>query len=163
EGTAARFADERVAALDKTFDADRNLARRVWAVVTDAKPLVVREYAAPRPGARDPHDPGPDDPDTVLWQPLLVLPADGKATVRFRRPCGVAVLLIAALPAAASAQVGVGVGAGVGPGWGGPGGWYGPGGPMWTYPGLPGGPYAPGISPFYGGGWGGWGGFRGAT
>ena len=41
-------------------------------------PLVVREYAAPRPGS-------PDEltPDTVLWQPVIVLPADGKTTVPF--------------------------------------------------------------------------------
>src|SRR5436305_724871 len=78
---------------------------------------------------------------------------------RFLRPwrLAAAVLLGVAVPGVASAQVAVG--AGVGPGWGGPGGWYGPGGPVWTYPGLPGGPYAPAAWPYYGG----FGGFRGAT
>jgi uncharacterized protein (TIGR03000 family) len=88
---------------------------------------------------------------------------------RLLRPCrlAAAVLLGVAVPGAASAQVAVG--AGVGPGWGGPGGWTSPGGPVWTYPGLPGGPYAPAVSPFYGGfgAFGGYGGFfpgfRGAT
>jgi hypothetical protein len=43
-------------------------------------PLVVREYAAPRPGAGD------DEfisPDTVLWQPVIVLPSDGQAKIPF--------------------------------------------------------------------------------
>jgi uncharacterized protein (TIGR03000 family) len=44
----------------------------------------------------------------------------------------------------ARGQVAVGVGGGVGPGW------AGPGGPMWTYYGLPGGPFAP-AWPFYAG------------
>ena len=43
-------------------------------------PLVVREYAAARPGAGDPLL---DASDTVLWQPVIVLPADGKAKVPF--------------------------------------------------------------------------------
>ena len=64
---------------------------------------------------------------------------------RFLRPCAAALFLALAVPGVASAQVGVGAGVGP-PGWG-PGGWTGPGGPMWTYPGLPGGPYAPGVSP----------------
>jgi hypothetical protein len=42
-------------------------------------PLVVREYAAPRPGA----DTVPAEVDTVLWQPVIVLPTEGKTTLRF--------------------------------------------------------------------------------
>ncbi|MBA4062711.1 MAG: hypothetical protein C0501_03215 [Isosphaera sp.] len=53
---------------------------RVQNAVPEVPPLVVREYAAPRPGADGrAADPG----DTVLWQPVVVLPADGKATLRF--------------------------------------------------------------------------------
>jgi hypothetical protein len=43
-------------------------------------PMVVREYAAPRPGA---DDLSIDSRDTVLWQPVIVLPADGKAKLQF--------------------------------------------------------------------------------
>jgi hypothetical protein len=46
-----------------------------------APPLVVREYAAPRPAPAP--LPGAEAPDTVLWQPVIVLPADGKATLAF--------------------------------------------------------------------------------
>ncbi|MBY0512296.1 MAG: hypothetical protein K2P78_00085, partial [Gemmataceae bacterium] len=38
------------------------------------------EYAAPRPGSTE----AAADPDTVLWQPVIVLPADGRATLDFR-------------------------------------------------------------------------------
>jgi hypothetical protein len=44
-------------------------------------PLVVREFAAPRPAAAPLA--GEEAPDTVLWQPVIVLPADGKATLHF--------------------------------------------------------------------------------
>lgn len=44
-----------------------------------ARPLVVREYAAPRPGPK-----GTDgDGETLLWHPVIVLPADGKTTLEF--------------------------------------------------------------------------------
>ena len=43
-------------------------------------PLVVREYAAPRPGADDVSF---QARDTVLWQPVIVVPSDGKAKVQF--------------------------------------------------------------------------------
>jgi hypothetical protein len=45
-------------------------------------PLVVREFAAPRPSAAP--LPDADEPDTVLWRPVIVLPADGKAVLHFR-------------------------------------------------------------------------------
>lgn len=45
-------------------------------------PLVVREFAAPRPSPVQLAD-APDPPDTVLWQPIIVLPADGKAVLPF--------------------------------------------------------------------------------
>ena len=44
-------------------------------------PLVVREYAAPRPAPVQLAE--ADTPDTVLWQPVIVLPADGKTTLNF--------------------------------------------------------------------------------
>ena len=43
-------------------------------------PLVVREYAAPRPGSNEAEV---DSPDTVLWQPVIVLPSDGQAKIPF--------------------------------------------------------------------------------
>jgi hypothetical protein len=42
----------------------------------------VREFAAPRP-APAPLPDALDPPDTVLWQPIIVLPADGKAVLPF--------------------------------------------------------------------------------
>jgi hypothetical protein len=55
--------------------------KRVKAAVPTIPPLVVREYAAPRPGTE-----GADSEmsDTILWQPVIVLPGDGKATLRFQ-------------------------------------------------------------------------------
>jgi hypothetical protein len=44
-------------------------------------PLVVREFAAPRPAAAPLAD--EEAPDTVLWRPVIVLPSDGKATLHF--------------------------------------------------------------------------------
>jgi hypothetical protein len=55
--------------------------QQVRDTVAPLPPLVVREYAAPRPA---PTGPDPTDaPDTILWQPIIVLPADGKAVVQF--------------------------------------------------------------------------------
>jgi hypothetical protein len=59
--------------------ADALAVLRVKAAVPEVPPLVVREYAAPRPGADRAADPG----DTVLWQPVIVLPSDGKAKLQF--------------------------------------------------------------------------------
>lgn len=47
--------------------------------VPQLPPLVIREYAAPRPGP----DSATDSPDTILWQPVIVLPTDGKAKLTF--------------------------------------------------------------------------------
>jgi hypothetical protein len=54
---------------------------RVRDAVQPVRPLIVREYAAPRPGSGDKAD-GVES-DTVLWQPVIVLPADGKTTLTF--------------------------------------------------------------------------------
>ncbi|MBM3980840.1 MAG: hypothetical protein FJ304_11250 [Planctomycetes bacterium] len=45
-------------------------------------PLVVREYAAPRPAPPALAD-APEASDTILWEPVIVLPADGKAQLTF--------------------------------------------------------------------------------
>ena len=45
-------------------------------------PLIVREYAAPRPGSDD-RAPGRGESDTVLWEPVIVLPESGKTTLTF--------------------------------------------------------------------------------
>jgi hypothetical protein len=49
--------------------------------VAPPAPLVVREYAAPRPLPAA--DAELDVPDTVLWHPVIVLPTDGKTTLAF--------------------------------------------------------------------------------
>ncbi len=72
-GAAARQLDAAAAAL-------------VRKAVPRVPPLVVREYAhlaLPHNATTDP-DGDVLSPDTVLWQPLLVLPGDGKADLRFR-------------------------------------------------------------------------------
>jgi hypothetical protein len=56
--------------------------RVLGAMAAAVPPLVVREFAAPRPAAAPLPD-AADAPDTVLWQPVVVLPADGKATFTF--------------------------------------------------------------------------------
>jgi putative zinc finger protein len=50
-------------------------------VVTNESPLYVREYAAPRPGTIEADS---FAHDTILWQPVIVLPADGKTTIPFQ-------------------------------------------------------------------------------
>ncbi len=92
---AARFAKERATALTAAVEAyhaaagkpslpaippaDKFAAQQSRAPVP---PLVVREYAAPRPASIQVPD-ATEAPDTVLWQPVIVLPADGKATLTF--------------------------------------------------------------------------------
>jgi hypothetical protein len=66
----------------KQHDPERSAIQQVRGAVNVAvPPLVVREFAAPR---RAPVPLSEDDsPDTILWQPVIVLPADGKATLTF--------------------------------------------------------------------------------
>jgi hypothetical protein len=49
--------------------------------VPKVAPLVVREYAPPRPGAADGYL--QESRDTILWQPAIVLPSDGKGKLQF--------------------------------------------------------------------------------
>lgn len=50
--------------------------------VPQTAPLIVREYAPPRPGATEKAYEHLDS-DTVLWEPVIVLPSDGKTTLTF--------------------------------------------------------------------------------
>jgi hypothetical protein len=84
---AFRTADAAVFAMARQF-ADRRAASLLNALAGSATakqavprthPLVIREYASPRPGLSDPTF----DSDTVLWQPLIVLPSDGRTTLHF--------------------------------------------------------------------------------
>ncbi len=59
------------------FSIDRLALDRVSAGLTRPQPLIVREFAAPRPGSDN------ATPETVLWQPVIVLPADGKARLTY--------------------------------------------------------------------------------
>jgi anti-sigma factor RsiW len=52
------------------------------AAVAPQPPLVVREYAAPRPAPAQLAE-APEPADTVLWQPIIVLPTDGKTVLHF--------------------------------------------------------------------------------
>jgi hypothetical protein len=60
---------------------DLAAADEVKAALVTLTPLIVREYAAPRPGSTDAAS---ESPDTILWQPVIVLPGDGKTTLPFR-------------------------------------------------------------------------------
>ncbi len=71
---AEALADERAKALLQKVEATDTIR----SAVPRTAPLVIREYAAPRPGSNEAHD-----SDTVLWQPVIVLPSDGKTTLRF--------------------------------------------------------------------------------
>jgi hypothetical protein len=53
---------------------------RVRTAVPTSHPLVVREYAAPRPGS-DKRETSELEADTILWQPVIVLPNSGKTTL----------------------------------------------------------------------------------
>jgi hypothetical protein len=64
-----------------TFLSADRFAAQLRGAVTPIPPLVVREFAAPRPTSIALAD--ADTPDTVLWQPVIVLPGDGKATLNF--------------------------------------------------------------------------------
>jgi hypothetical protein len=55
--------------------------RRVKAAVPTIAPLVVREYAAPRPGAIGVDD---EHSDTLLWMPVIVIPREGQAKLTFQ-------------------------------------------------------------------------------
>ena len=59
----------------------RYAAQQVRVITAPVPPLVVREYAAPR---LEPTSlPDASALDTVLWQPVIVLPADGTAALNF--------------------------------------------------------------------------------
>ena len=74
--SAARHADEATRDLagrrSRVFHIERTMPK--------VPPLVVREYAAPRPGSNEAEF---DSPDTVLWQPVIVLPSEGQAKIPF--------------------------------------------------------------------------------
>ncbi len=58
---------------------------RVQSAIPTVVPLVVREFALPRPGTQTGSNTYANDfaADTVLWQPLIVLPSDGRTTLEF--------------------------------------------------------------------------------
>ncbi|AMV23607.1 hypothetical protein VT84_04295 [Gemmata sp. SH-PL17] len=58
--------------------------QQLRASATPTTPLVVREFAAPRPGSASFSDSMMDAPDTILWQPVIVLPTDGRTTLNFQ-------------------------------------------------------------------------------
>jgi hypothetical protein len=58
------------------LQADLLAYNRVKAAVPTIAPLVVREYAAPRPGSIEAES---ETSDTIFWQPVIVLPSDGRA------------------------------------------------------------------------------------
>jgi hypothetical protein len=73
QAPAGRMGFARLSAEELALD-------RVKDAVPHLPPLVVREYAAPRPGS--PEAEGLSfAADTVLWQPVIVLPSDGKTTL----------------------------------------------------------------------------------
>jgi hypothetical protein len=79
---ALRRARELTRPIDAAFPdaaARDAVLERLRASVPWVPPLVVREYAAPRPGSGSPSG----ESDTVLWRPLIVLPADGATTITF--------------------------------------------------------------------------------
>jgi hypothetical protein len=54
---------------------------RIRSAVTRVPPLIVREYAPPRPGSKT--TTSMTHADTLLWLPVIVLPTDGKANLSF--------------------------------------------------------------------------------
>ena len=72
--------DPKPTGADKSQDVERFVVKQIRGSVAPMPPLVVREFAAPRPG---PHTSLDAPQDTVLWQPVIVLPTDGKATLNF--------------------------------------------------------------------------------
>ncbi|WP_171470778.1 hypothetical protein [Frigoriglobus tundricola] len=92
---AAKYATDRAATLAPAVDAylavagrqpaslavQRYAAQQARVVAAPVPPLVVREYAAARPEPAPVPDAGA--PDTVLWQPVIVLPAAGTTALNF--------------------------------------------------------------------------------
>jgi hypothetical protein len=84
---AGKFGEDRaVAILQKMeaaligLDASGNkLADGLRTATPVTKPLFVREYAASRANAAD-----VPDSDTILWQPVIVVPRDGRTVIHFR-------------------------------------------------------------------------------
>jgi hypothetical protein len=66
---------------NRTRRIEESALRQFSGEIVPPAPLVVREYAAPRPAPAG--DADFELSDTVLWQPVIVLPADGKATLTF--------------------------------------------------------------------------------
>lgn len=67
-------------AVDKLREAEQLAVGQILGAVVQPPPLVVREFAAPRPAAPVSAD---DSADTVLWQPVICLPTDGKVALDF--------------------------------------------------------------------------------
>jgi hypothetical protein len=66
-----------LARMDRKQDIDAYAAQQLRSTASaTVPPLVVREYAAPRPESGD-------APDTILWQPVIIVGADGKAMLPF--------------------------------------------------------------------------------
>jgi hypothetical protein len=80
--TVAGFARDRALPLAAPIEVmlpESDADNRIRESVPWTPPLVVREYAAPRPGSAAESLPG----DTILWKPVIVLPGDGKSAVKF--------------------------------------------------------------------------------
>src|SRR6185436_17560850 len=78
--SAADGGPPQAAGAEKYRYVEQYVVQQIRRSVAPVPPLVVREYAAPRPAPT----PFPEDAqDNVLWQPIIVLPSDGRATVNF--------------------------------------------------------------------------------
>lgn len=65
---------------------DQKALKRVKEAVAGSPPFVLRyrQYAAPRPGAGTRAESLTASPDTLLWEPVIVLPTDGTTTIPFQ-------------------------------------------------------------------------------
>lgn len=94
----AQDRDEEAAKKLQAFPAaDAPAAERVRKAIVRPAPLVVREYASPRPASTA----AADGPDTLLWKPIIVLPTDGQTTLQFHlgaSPAGYEVIVAGHTP-----------------------------------------------------------------